>query len=560
MNLHFNEVRYILKKCHFLKIRWALYTLLYYIGALLTTALDGISLIVLLDLIIHGFDGNTDSVYLQAIVAGLKELSIEPTFLSIYWVIIGGFFAKSLMSWFVSAFEGSFLAIARRNIQNQAFDSALQGDWEILRTMVVGQYVGTITEEATNTAKFFLAFIRAIYGAIGLSFYLFLACSISIQATLIMAFVGLPCLLLLRYIFKVQAGFSDKFVIERQAFYSDITERLHSLFQIKVEGSIDYHVEKGLQHQNKMTNHEFAVAYLQAAVSSFNGFMPAIVLAAFSLLAYWTGASLTNFTYILAGMGVIGSRILSQANIFAANYGNMVTFSASIAPVYKVLAISRAFHKELIQKKIHTVRLSEVEYAFSNSSLIPYPNLTLNIGRPFFIFGASGSGKTTLANLISGVYNPSQGEIFYIDENNREYSSFRYKPKVGYVTQDIQLFRGSIRENLLSYNEHADDDMLWKYLQQAGAEVFIKNLGGLDALISESGRSLSGGERRRLGIARVLAAEPDVLLLDEVTVGLDHEKKAELLVTIDKLAEELVVVVITHDAMEIDNDYIIMGK
>jgi ABC-type bacteriocin/lantibiotic exporter with double-glycine peptidase domain len=119
---------------------------------------------------------------------------------------------------------------------------------------------------------------------------------------------------------------------------------------------------------------------------------------------------------------------------------------------------------------------------------------------------------------------------------------------VGYVPQDILLFQGTVRENLTGGQGHIADEVLIDALRGAGAEVFVSRLGGLDAVIVEAGRSLSGGERRRLGIARVLAGHPDVLILDEVTVGLDEERKLELLATIGALSERFVVVAITHDS------------
>jgi len=88
----------------------------------------------------------------------------------------------------------------------------------------------------------------------------------------------------------------------------------------------------------------------------------------------------------------------------------------------------------------------------------------------------------------------------------------------------------------------------------------VENLGGLDAILSEAGRSLSGGEKRRIGIARVLTKDPDILILDEVTAGLDAERKMELIRTIKKLAEALVVIIISHDTdttnLEFDNIYV----
>jgi ABC-type transport system involved in cytochrome bd biosynthesis fused ATPase/permease subunit len=95
--------------------------------------------------------------------------------------------------------------------------------------------------------------------------------------------------------------------------------------------------------------------------------------------------------------------------------------------------------------------------------------------------------------------------------------------------------------------DNVDDEFLYECLKKAGANEFVQNMGGLYATLSEAGRSLSGGEKRRIGIARSLTKRPDILILDEVTAGLDEEKKYELVKTIKTLADTMVVIIITHD-------------
>src|SRR6185503_4705466 len=94
------------------------------------------------------------------------------------------------------------------------------------------------------------------------------------------------------------------------------------------------------------------------------------------------------------------------------------------------------------------------------------------------------------------------------------------------------------------------DDELWKVLEHVGAADFVRTLGGLDGVLAEAGRSLSGGERRRLGIARALCTRPDVLILDEIMNGLDAVRKSEVAAIVELLAREVVTVAITHDSQE----------
>jgi ATP-binding cassette subfamily C protein len=118
------------------------------------------------------------------------------------------------------------------------------------------------------------------------------------------------------------------------------------------------------------------------------------------------------------------------------------------------------------------------------------------------------------------------------------------------VTQDIYLFRGSLRANLAA-GRYCTDEQIWAALEQVDAAEFVRTMGGLDTESTEAGRSLSGGQRRRLGIARVLLSGSNILIFDEVIAGLDQVNKAAVLSVIERLSETYVVVVISHEELSL---------
>ena len=173
-------------------------------------------------------------------------------------------------------------------------------------------------------------------------------------------------------------------------------------------------------------------------------------------------------------------------------------------------------------------------------------------GVPLLLSGRSGKGKTTLANLISGIYFPDKGKVLYIGESGKEFVSTSYRAKVGFVTQDIYLFQGSLRSNLSS-GRSCTDEQIWATLEQVDAIDFVRSMGGLDVESAEAGRSLSGGERRRLGLARVLLSGSDILIFDEVTAGLDEINKLAVLKVIERLSKVYIVVMISHEKLSLSN-------
>lgn len=136
--------------------------------------------------------------------------------------------------------------------------------------------------------------------------------------------------------------------------------------------------------------------------------------------------------------------------------------------------------------------------------------------------GPSGSGKTTLVKLLLGLYRPVDGDIRYNGISYSRVDLDSLREKVGFVSQDTQLFSGTIRENLLFVNPHASDEECYDVLHKAACNSLLDRADkGLDTVIGEGGVKVSGGEKQRLSIARALLRRPDMLIFDEATSALD---------------------------------------
>jgi ATP-binding cassette subfamily B protein len=160
-------------------------------------------------------------------------------------------------------------------------------------------------------------------------------------------------------------------------------------------------------------------------------------------------------------------------------------------------------------------------------------------GETIAFVGPSGSGKTTMMKLLVGLYRPDQGRILYngLDENSINFDDLRNQ--IGFVTQDTQLFSGTIRENLLFVCPQATTQELQDVLEKAACHSLLQRAdSGLDTIIGEGGLKLSGGERQRLSIARALLRKPRLLLFDEATSALDSLTEEEITHTIRSVSNE----------------------
>jgi len=170
-------------------------------------------------------------------------------------------------------------------------------------------------------------------------------------------------------------------------------------------------------------------------------------------------------------------------------------------------------------------------------------------GETIAFVGPSGSGKSTLVKLLVGLYRPKEGSIFYNNINGNEFDFDELRNQIGFVTQDTQLFAGTIKENLLFVNPNATPEDLDLALKKSSATSLIQRAdNGIDTIIGEGGLKLSGGEKQRIAIARALLRRPNLLIFDEATSALDSITEEEITSTIRDISEEKeqITVLIAH--------------
>ncbi len=445
------------------------------------------------------------------------------------------------------SFEGVVAANLRKRLQETIFRRYLFGDWACMRSLSVGEAVGSNTQEAMIVAKYLVSMVSAGYFFLGALVLAGLAAYTSLQIFIAFIVGAFPLAIFMKVVIAKQSRYSRRFAESRNLFSADIADRFNGLLQIHAEAKPEFHLREGLRLQPELTRLEELIGYCQAILGSFSLLLPLVCLVALTVWLGFAGFHETPNMTLAASIGVLGIRLANQLNGAVASVGNLSRLSGSLYPVFAALELPQVRPTVSVPEVVSAVRLKNVAYAYGETEVMKDVNLTIERGEPVILMGLSGRGKTTLANLISGLYVPSRGTVAYVGENScHDFPSTQYRARVGYVTQDIYLFQGSLRDNLLSGQSIADE-VIWQVLEKVGAAEFVRALGGLDAESAEAGRSLSGGQRRRLGIARVLLSDSDILIFDEITAGLDQTNRQAVLELVALLAESHVMVLISHD-------------
>ncbi|WP_394368495.1 ABC transporter ATP-binding protein [Hymenobacter qilianensis] len=202
-------------------------------------------------------------------------------------------------------------------------------------------------------------------------------------------------------------------------------------------------------------------------------------------------------------------------------------------------------------EQIQTLRFADVRFQHlsANNAALDGISFDTKLGETIAFVGPSGSGKTTLVKLLVGLYPPASGQILYNDLPGTELDLDQLREQIGFVTQDTQLFAGTIRENLLFVAPQATDEECVRALHQAAADSLLARAPqGLDTVIGEGGVKVSGGEKQRLSIARALLRRPTLLVFDEATSSLDSLTEEEISQTVRELSgsRQHITILIAH--------------
>ncbi len=288
-------------------------------------------------------------------------------------------------------------------------------------------------------------------------------------------------------------------------------------------------------------------------------------------LAFAQGAALLMLkeSILFALLWLIFHHLLSPGELISMQFiSTRIIFPlqdlGSIILSYREAQASLQLFDELMQKKpelrpaepvelgdIETLKFDRVSFRYRTGSQDAVSELMFQVrrGETIAFVGPSGSGKSTLVKLLVGLYPPTRGMIYYNDIPVKDIRLNRMRRQLGFVTQETQLFSGTIRENMQFVKSDASDEEIYAALEQAAATRMVRETTqGLDALLGEGGKKVSGGEKQRLAIARALLRQPRLLIFDEATSSLDSLTEEEITRTVQEIsaAQRQITILIAH--------------
>ncbi len=431
---------------------------------------------------------------------------------------------------------------------------SLELPYQVFEDQRSGETLGILQKVRTDCEKFITSFISILFvSLIGMVFVIVYSLSVSYKVTLIYV-ASIPVIAFVSWFLsrKIKV-IQRKIVTETTALAGSTTESLRNIELVKSLGLANQEIDRLNKTTYKILGLELRKVKYVRSMSFVQG----------------TTVNLVRSTMVVVLLILIFDNAISPGQYFSFLFYSFFLFGplqelGNVILTWREAEVSLNRFKDILstpvdQKPQNPIALDKVEKLTFNevsfkhltgkSNALNHINFSVNSGETIAFVGPSGSGKTTLVKLLVGLYQPVEGEVFYNDVSGSKINLDQLREKIGFVTQDTQLFSGTIRENLLFVKPHATDEECLTVLRQAACHTLLARAEkGLDSVIGEGGVKVSGGEKQRLSIARALLRNPDILVFDEATSSLDSITEEEITATIRDVSvlEQHITILIAH--------------
>ena len=459
--------------------------------------------------------------------------------------------AKNMQDYFANVVIQKFGA----RIFTDGLQHAMKLPYQEFEDQRSGETLSILTKVRTDTEKFINYFVNALFAIIVGVIFVFIYASVYVHWSVPIAYVvGISLLSWgTNALSKKVKLIQKKIVSSTTSLAGTTTESLRNIELVKSLGLTQQEVKRLNADTYKILGLELTKVKRIRSISFLQGTLVNTLRQVILFLLMWLVfkdkmqphemVTMQFFSFFIFGpLQEIGNIILSYREA-----------EASINNYHKLMEKQPEMKPENPVYLGNVENLSFVNVGFKHitakQKAIDGISFSVKQGETVAFVGPSGSGKTTLMKLLVGLYRPQEGRVLYngLDENEIDFEDLR--KQIGFVTQDTQLFSGTIKENLLFVNPEATEEDIQSALDKASCESLLKRTdNGINSVIGEGGLKLSGGEKQRISIARALLRNPRLLLFDEATSALDSITEEDITATIREISarKEQITLLIAH--------------
>ncbi len=455
----------------------------------------------------------------------------------------------AMISRIAKNFQDYFLNVVIQKFGAKVFTDGLQHAMKLpyqqFEDQRSGETLSVLTKVRADVEKFMINFINILFGVLVGVVFVFFYAALFIHWSIPIAYLsGIVILTIITNLLSKKIKIIQKNIVgQTTALAGSTTESLRNIELVKSLGLTTQEVDRLNKNTYKILGLELTKVKRIRSISFIQGTFVNTLRQVILFILMWlifgrymdAGQLVTMqiFSFFVFGpLQEIGNILLSyrEAEASLNNFDALMKKEPELDPVHP---------RHL--GNIETLSFKNVAFQHKTAGQKAINNISFDvrIGETIAFVGPSGSGKSTLMKLLVGLYRPQEGKILY---NNLDETEIRFddlRNQIGFVTQDTNLFSGTIKENLLFVNPSASVEDVMDALNKAACQNLLARAEkGLDTMIGEGGLKLSGGEKQRLSIARALLRKPKLLLFDEATSALDSLTEEEITDTIREISME----------------------
>jgi ATP-binding cassette subfamily B protein len=473
-------------------------------------------------------------------------------------VLVGFAIGAAMVSRIAKNFQDYFTNIIVLKTGAQMYSDGLKHSlelpYQVFEDQRSGETLGILQKVRTDSEKFITSFISVLFvSLVGMIFVIVYSLAVSYKVTLVY-FGAIPIIAFVSSALSKRIKTIQKNIVgETTALAGSTTESLRNIELVKSLGLAKQEIERLNKTTYKILDLELkkvkfvrSMSFIQGTVVNLVRSCMVVILLILIFKNTLTPGSYFQFLFysffLFNPLQELGNVIQSwrEAQVSLGNFERILNTPIDIKPIKPVLI-----------ERVKTLGFNNVTFKHltANRNALNNISFKVNSGETIAFVGPSGSGKTTLVKLLVGLYQPIEGDIAYNNVLSKEIDLDQLRERVGFVTQDTQLFSGTIRENLLFVRPGATDEECMNVLHRAACQSLLARASnGLDTVIGEGGVKVSGGEKQRLSIARALLRRPDILVFDEATSSLDSITEEEITETIKDVSDQTdhITILIAH--------------
>lgn len=509
----------------------------------------GVSLLVPLFTYLVGNPAMSSNFLMRFLTDFTDWFGIYFGFKTLLLMTIALFILKAIVLYYFGITKTRIVANYTVSLRQRMYRGLLGTSFSFLRRQKIGHIDSILLNDVRVSSRLLDNLITTLLSVTTLIAYVFISLALSVPITLLATGIGFLVILGFRPLGQALRNYSRRYTLVTRETSHEINEMLIGIKAIRAFGVenfvIDVATKLFRRAEKAETGKQNAKFIMKVSIEPLSAIFIVVLFALSYKFLQFDVVSFVSIVYLIQQIFLRVDKLQTSANIISESMHSAESVLTLLEQAEAFRDIPSGVEPFSFEKSLD---ISKVSFAYEHSkSVLKNISLKIKKGSTLGIIGPSGAGKTTIVDMLLRLIYPTEGVICIDDVDILKVNLSEWRRKVIYVAQDVFLKNASIYENIKFYDGLVSGEKIVESVKMANIDKLVASLPqGLETVIGERGTNLSGGERQRIVLARALARDPDILVLDEATSSLDQESEEAIKNTLLKIKGKVTIIIIAH--------------